>query len=134
MFRNKLKRRSSVFYRENELPPITDTRSEFGGDDGAPDDPVAGEGGDRSRDRLPLYVESMWNSITTSSQAVTSAVQNHIVSKIPMLGKCIHMKATEVDSYMLMMKAKLSCPISISLIAGSCSQPLSHKNHQFYYH
>ena len=89
MFRNKLKRRSSVFYRENELPPITDTRSEFGGDDGAPDDPVAGEGGERRRDRLPLYVESMWNSITTSSQAVTSAVQNHIVSKIPMLGKLL---------------------------------------------
>ena len=109
MFRNKLKRRSSIFYRENELPPITDSRSEFGGDDGAPDDPVAGEGGDRRRDRLPLYVESMWNSITTSSQAVTSAVQNHIVSKIPMLGKCIH------NTYLGKMKTKLPSPICVLL-------------------
>ena len=109
MFRNKLKRRSSVFYRENELPPITDMRSEFGGDDGAPDDPVAGEGGERRRERLPLYVESMWNSITTSSQAVTSAVQNHIVSKIPMLGKCIH------NTYLSKMKTKLPSPICMFL-------------------
>lgn len=82
------RRRLSTFYRESELPPITDTRLEIGSDDVTADPGAAGgEGGVRARDRLPLYVESMWNSITTSSHAVTSAVQNHIVSKIPMLGK-----------------------------------------------
>ena len=40
-------------------------------------------------DRLPPYMESMWHSITSSSQAVTSAMQTHIVPKIPLLGQIL---------------------------------------------
>ncbi|XP_067931555.1 alsin-like [Watersipora subatra] len=36
---------------------------------------------------VPPYMESMWHSITSSSQAVTSAMQAHIVPKIPYLEK-----------------------------------------------
>lgn len=56
----------------------------------APDRPESW-GSAAVRERLPQYMESMWSSITTTSQAVTGAVQEHIVSRIPMLGmhRCI---------------------------------------------
>jgi len=38
------------------------------------------------KEKLPQYMGSMWNSITKSSSAVTSAVHTHLVSKIPLLG------------------------------------------------
>lgn len=71
----------SIGCRDSEVPAVSHPNSDA-------DDAVTAERMTSTRRHLSPYMESMWNSITSSSHAVSSAVQTHIVPKIPLLGEC----------------------------------------------